>query len=416
MIKRFILLGLCAVALMACLGLNPAFGEAVRTGLDVLVAEDFASLAGKSVGVITNHTGVDSRGRHIIDLLHETPKVKLEAIFGPEHGYRGEAAAGVQMVDGRDEKTGVQVYSLYGKNKKPTAEMVADLDVLIFDIQDVGARFYTYIWTMAYGLEAAAEFDKEFYVLDRPNPITGLHVFGPVNDETARSFVGLYPIATHHGMTVGELATMFNQEKMSANGVQARLRVIKMKNWTRDMWYDQTGLEWIPTSPNIPSLDAATVYTGTCIFEATNVSEGRGTDTPFLNIGAPWIVPADWIAELDKAGLAGISFEPAAFTTRQIPGKTRRPRYEGEESHGVHLVVTDRDSFNPVVTGLHMVTTLKKLYMDELKFREGSFTRLFGRNDYFMAVDNGMAPSELVLDWQADLEKFKEMRAKHLLY
>ncbi|MDW7681663.1 MAG: DUF1343 domain-containing protein, partial [bacterium] len=277
----------------------------VSLGIDILLDEHLDLIQGKRVGIITNQTGVNSDGKHIIDLVFEAPEVELTALYGPEHGLRGDVEGGLTISHLVDPKTGVPIYSIYGKTKKPTPEMLQNVDVLIFDIQDVGARFYTYISTMSLCMEAAAENQISFIVLDRPNPITGTIVEGPVLAPEYQSFVGIHPIALRHGMTVGELALMFNEQSWLANGIQVELQIVKMKNWRRDSWYGELGLEWIKPSPNMPSATTALLYPGMGLLESCNVSEGRGTAAPFIQIGAPWLDHVRLKQLLDNAGVAG---------------------------------------------------------------------------------------------------------------
>ena len=280
---------ICPLSLFLFLGAVPASGQTIP-GLEVLLTEQRALIAGKRVGLITNHSGVNRQMNHAIDLISKTPGARLTALFAPEHGIRGLIQAGGKVVDTVDERSGVRVYSVYGAVRRPTPQMLAEVNVLIYDIQDVGARFYTFISTMGEGMEAAAEQGIPFIVLDRPNPLADTRVEGRMIDMRLKSFVGAYPIPIRFGMTPGELAG-FYRDRMEK---KVNLKVVKMKNWKRSMWYDQTGLAWTPPSPNIPTLAAAIVYPGTCLIEGTNVSEGRGTTTPFEMIGAPGSTDTSW--------------------------------------------------------------------------------------------------------------------------
>lgn len=349
----------------------------VTVGADRLLSNEFHLISGKRVGLVTNHTGVLSSGKHLADALHDDPRVTLQALFGPEHGIRGEAPAGGHVGDGRDSATGVTVFSLYGKTYKPTPEMLKNIDVLMFDIQDVGARFYTYISTMSYAMEAAAENKIPFIVLDRPNPITGVRVEGPIREDSLRSFVGLHPIPIVHGMTVGELATMFNEEGWLKDGVKADLHVVKMDGWRREMWYDETGLRWIPPSPNIRTLETAVVYPGTCLIEATNLSEGRGTERPFEYIGAPFVDGEAFAKELNQLHLPGVNFQPITFTPRPMSGATS-PKYSGILCAGVGIQVIDREIFEPVRTGHALLVTAKRIVGEPFALRVGALERLVG--------------------------------------
>lgn len=311
----------------------------VKLGLDVLLDSKLGILEGKKVGIITNPTGYNSELKSGVDLLYNNPKVNVTALFGPEHGIRGAHQAGEKVKEHRvDPATGLPIYSLYSIKEELTKEVLDKVDVFVFDIQDVGARFYTYIWTMTDTMEIAAEHGKEFVVLDRPNPITGTKVEGPVLDMKWSSFVGRYPLPIRHGMTVGEIAKYVNNEF----DIGVDLTVVKMKGWDRSMWFDQTGLDtWYRPSPNMPTLDTATVYTATCFIEALNVSEGRGTTEPFELIGAPWINGRKLAENLNSRELPGIKFRPASFTPTF-------DEYEGEVCSGIYLTVTNRDKFKSV--------------------------------------------------------------------
>ncbi len=388
----------------------------VKIGAEIFIEKHLDLVKGKGIGIVTNHTGILPDGRHIVDVLNEIPDVKIMALFGPEHGIRGEVPDGKSISHGVDTKTGIKVYSLYGEVKKPTPEMLKDIDILIFDIQDVGARFYTYISTMSYCMEACAEQGKKFIVLDRPNPIRGVYVDGPVLESKFRSFVGLHPIPVSHGMTVGELAKMFNEEGWLENGVKADLVVIKMENYSRKMWFDQTGLPWVKPSPNMMTLKTAVVYTATCFIEGTNVSEGRGTEHPFEWIGAPWIDAKKLADELNSYKLPGVKFEPIEFVPVDIEKVTIDPKYEGEKCYGVYLNVYDREKFEPVKTAVYILYTLKKLYPDDFKWRTAGQDRLWGTDKIRLMIDEGKKPEEIINSWKRELEKFLKTRQKYLMY
>ncbi len=287
--------------------------EKVRLGIDVLKEENFYSLRGKKVGLITNHTGVDGSGKSTIDILHETPEVDLVALFSPEHGIRGNEKGGKIIGHGRDEKTGLPVYSLYGKTLRPTDEMLEGLEVLVFDVQDIGTRFYTYITTLAYALEEAASRGITFVVLDRPNPITGFIVEGETLDPEISNFTAYLRVPVRHGLTIAEIAVLHNEVR----GLNADLEVMRMKGWKRHMWWDETGLEFLPTSPNIRNLTAATLYPGIGSFEATNVSVGRGTTKPFEHFGAPWIDGRELANRITLVNLPGVEVKKTKFTPRK---------------------------------------------------------------------------------------------------
>lgn len=371
----------------------------VKLGID-LIEENLDIFSGKRVGLITNPTGVNSDYKSTIDVLYENPNVDLTALFAPEHGIRGNSQAGGTIGHEKDAITGLTVYSLYGNTKKPTAEMLENVDVLCIDIQDVGARFYTYIYTMAYAMEACKEFNKTFVVFDRPNPISG-KVEGFILQEEHSSFIGLYPIITRHGMTIGELAKLFNEEFK----IGCDLKVIEMKGWTHDLYMDETTVPWINPSPNMPTLDTAIVYTGTGNFEGMNISEGRGTTKPFEFIGAPFINPHKWAEKLNSLGLEGVYFRPMYFTPTFED-------YAGLLCGGVQVHVTDRDKFSATKVGVAMVYTVKELYSYNAATQ--SYLKLVTGNDYLFKMDKSMEEVFAILD--EDAEKFSETRAKYLIY
>ncbi|WP_283153518.1 exo-beta-N-acetylmuramidase NamZ family protein [Guptibacillus hwajinpoensis] len=382
-----------------------------KLGVEVLLEDQKELIEGKSVGLITNPTGVDQELNSIVDLLHNDSDVDLKALYGPEHGVRGSAQAGEYVEYYTDEETGLPVYSLYGSTKKPTPEMLEGIDVLLFDIQDVGTRFYTYIYTMAYAMEAASENDIEFIVLDRPNPLGGEAVEGPVLDDEYASFVGKYEIPLRHGMTVGELASLFNEEFE----IGADLTVVEMDKWKRDMYYDDTPLEWVLPSPNMPTLDTALAYPGAALIEGTNVSEGRGTTKPFELIGAPFINATELASELNELKLPGVDFRAASFT----PSFSK---HAGELTHGVQIHVTDKEAFKPVKTGLSLVKTIHDLYPEDFEFRaENSagvsfFDLLVGNGWIREGIENGDSVKKMEKQWEDDLKDFKEVREDYLLY
>lgn len=408
---------LLVLALLLCVvGCSPRPDARVKTGADVLFENRIDLIKGKRVGLVTNHTAILSDGRHLADALHTHPDVELVVLFGPEHGIRGDAPDGAAIRDSVDQSTGVPVYSLYGAVRKPTPEMLRSVDVLLFDIQDIGARFYTYISTMSYAMEAAAEQSIPFVVLDRPNPIRGTWAEGFLRVDTLSSFVGLHPIPIAHGMTVGELALLFNGQKWLSGGVSALLTVVPMENWTRDLWYDETGLQWVRPSPNMATLSTAVVYPGTCLLEGTNLSEGRGTERPFEMLGAPFVDGARWAERLNGAGLPGVSFEPVTFTPRAIPNVTNNPKYRDLECRGIFITVTDRDRFEPVRTGVHILAAAKELFADSLKWRQSSIDRLAGTPELRLKLDAGVAPEAIVAGWRDGAGRFLEMRKPYLLY
>ncbi|MDO9287832.1 MAG: DUF1343 domain-containing protein [Thermodesulfovibrionales bacterium] len=375
----------------------------VRTGIDVLKSEKFASLSGLRVGLITNHSGLDAAGQRTVDLLYKTRGVKLKAIFSPEHGFSGTADEIAPVSFTREQKTGLRVYSLYGKVYRPSDSMLKGLDALVFDIQDSGARFYTYITTLAYAMEAAARKGIDFYVLDRPNPITASMVQGPVMDEDLKSFTGYFPLPVRHGMTVGELAKMFNAE----NKLGVKLHVIKMRGYERTDWYDKTGLRWVNPSPNLRSLTGAVLYPGVAMVEGANVSVGRGTNTPFELFGAPWINAEELANYLNNRKIQGVSFIPAGFTPTSS-------RFKNELCHGVQIVLADRQVLDPTAMGVEIISALYKLYPEE--FQVDRTLPMIGSRKVLQAIKEGQEPDSIVMNWQDALSEFNKIRSKYLLY
>ncbi len=370
-------------------------------GIDVLKRDGFAILKGKPVGLITNHTGRDREGNSTIDLLFKAPDVKLVALFSPEHGIRG--VSDEKVSDSVDEKTKLMIYSLYGETRQPTAEMLKEIDVLVFDIQDVGARFYTYISTMGLAMEAAAKNKKSFVVLDRVNPINGAETEGSLADTDKLSFVAYHPIPIRHGMTIGELAQLFNKER----GINVDLQVVRVEDWKRDRWFDETGLTWLNPSPNMRSLTQATLYPGVCLLEPTNVSVGRGTDTPFEVIGAPWIDGRKLAEALNSANLPGVRFVPVRFTPKSSVHKDA-------ECGGLNIIVTDRKVFESVITGLEIAVQLKKLFPKD--FSVERFNRLLVNQKIFDAFRQSSDARALKQIWETELDGFRAIRRKYLLY
>jgi uncharacterized protein YbbC (DUF1343 family) len=358
-------------------------------------------LAGRRVGLITNHTGFDSTGRRTIDLLNNAPGVRLKAIFSPEHGLTGTADSKVSS--SRDSKTGLPVYSLYGAVKRPSDEMLAGLDALVFDIQDAGVRFYTYISTMGYAMEAAAKNGIPFYVLDRPNPITASNVQGPVSDADLKSFTSYFPLPVRHGMTVGELALMFNAEYR----IGAKLHVIRMAGYDRSKWYDETGLAWINPSPNLRSLTEASLYPGVAMAEGANVSVGRGTPTPFELIGAPWIDAVKLAEYLNNRAIAGVTFNRVDFTPESS-------NYRNRLCHGVRIAVTDRRVLDSAFMGIEIVSALYRLYPNDFKL--DATLGMVGAKWIIDDVRDGIDPRNIVLKLKKPLADFLAIRAKYLLY
>ena len=374
----------------------------VQTGLDVLRAEGFAPLRGKRVGLVTNHTGRARDGATAIDLLFAAPEVKLVALFSPEHGIRGVLDAGVPSEV--DEKTKLRIHSLYGEVRRPVGAMLDGLDAIVIDLQDIGARFYTYITTTAYVMEEAAKRKVAVFVLDRPNPINGWQIEGPPLDKASVGFTGYFPaMPIRHGMTLGELARLFNGE----NKIGADLTVVPMRNWRRDDWFDGTALPWINPSPNMRNLNEATLYPGIGAIEGTNLSVGRGTDTPFEHVGAPWIDGVQLADALNARGLPGIRFYPVRFTPLSS-------KYAKQECQGVFMIVTDRAALRPVRVGLEIASALMRLYPTQ--YQIDAAARLFGSRDALARVRTGDDPARIASSWGVAESRWRSLRAKYLLY
>ncbi len=372
-----------------------------KTGIDVLEAEKFALLRGKRIGLITNQTGLDSYGHRTIDLLARAEGVNLIAIFSPEHGIAGVADASVS--NQADAPTGLPIYSLYGATRRPTSEMLRGIDTLVFDIQDAGVRFYTYITTMAYSMEAAAQQHIAFVVLDRPNPLGGEIIEGPVLDRDRVSFVGYFPMPVRYAMTMGELAQMFNSE----NKISADLHVVAMQDWHRRDFYDVTGLAWIAPSPALRTLRENFLYPGVEILQAAGISVGRGTPTPFELVGAPWIDSTALLTELNRRQLNGVRFAAAEFTPAS-------GLYSGVLCKGISIDVQDRTTFRPIAAGLQIASILHSLYPSQ--FHVEKMIELLGSQSTVDRLARGEDPKEIEVGLAADLDKFRPMREKYLLY
>ncbi len=391
-----------ALALLACLDAGAqASGARVRVGIDVLEEQGFASLRGKRVGLITNQTGRTSDGRRTADVLAKVEGVKLVALFSPEHGLEGKVSEG-GVGDVVDSATGLRVQSLYGKTRRPTDEMLKGIDVLVFDIQDAGVRYYTYETTMAYAMEEAAKRGIEFVVLDRPNPLGGVSVNGPMLDADRLSFEGYFPLPLRHGMTMGELAQLFNAEKK----INTKLTVVPMKGWSRKMWFDDTGLEWVNPSPNLRSLAGNTLYPAVELLRAGGVSVGRGTPTPFELFGAPWMDGDMLAAYLEARHIPGVRFHATKFTPTE-------DLLANEICRGVRLEVTDREKLDVGRLGVELLSALWKLHREQFQLEK--CIRLLGSKKTLERLKAGDDPEEIVEEWE-ELEAFRTMRAKYLLY
>ena len=371
----------------------------VQTGLDVLINEKLEIIKGKKVGLVTNHTGVDRSGKPNYEILMQLSDVDLKAIFAPEHGFFGKVSRGQKVDDLKQDGLPV-IYSLYGKTDKPTPDMFEGLDVIIYDIQDIGARFYTYISTLGLVMEAAAEADIPVIVLDRPNPLNGITIEGPVLDINYKSFVGMYPIPIRYLLTIGELAKMIIGEKWIEH--VPKLTVIEMAGWERTMYYDDTGLSWISPSPNIPDLETAILYPGMCLFEGTNVSEGRGTNYPFQYIGAPWIDSSKIIKAIEGKYIPGVVFEPISFIPISIPGKSLKPKFENEKCYGIKIILIENKIYKSVDTAVQLLKIIQELYPEKFQWNDFIY-KLWG---------NGM-----ILEYDEDITKtFANRFSNYFIY
>jgi len=387
--------------------------QPVKPGIDVLIEKQLDLIKGKRVGLITNQTGFTATLKSTIDALNELPDVELVASFGPEHGVRGDIEAGEYIPNFVDKKTGITVYSLYGKSRRPTPDMLKNIQVLVYDIQDIGARGYTYIYTMAYAMEAARDAGIQFIVLDRPNPLGGNRVEGNVLDPKFSSFIGLYPIPYLYGMTVGELAKLFNNEF----GINCDLVVVPMEGWQRDMTYEDTGLFWVPTSPNIPHAETVFPYAAICfIGELGTIAEGVGTALPFELLGAPWMDGEKLANELNAKNLPGVFFRPTFFIPFFHPGKYD---YVRKQCGGVQIHITDTKTFMPLATQVHILTAIRKIHCEQNIFntpRSASFDKAAGTDELRNAVLRGDSAEQIIASWQEQLGKFTKIREKYLIY
>jgi uncharacterized protein YbbC (DUF1343 family) len=379
----------------------------IRPGIEVLLDDSLHLVQGLRIGLVTNHTGIDRAGRTDIDLLAKHEGIDLVALYSPEHGIRGEERAGAAIESGVDEQTGLPIHSLYGETRKPTAAMLEGVDMLLFDMQDIGARYYTYVSTMALTMEAAGEHGIPFVVLDRPNPIRGDVVQGTVLDPAYSTFVGMYPVPMRHGMTPGELARMY----VGAFGIQADLTVVPVDGWTRDVIFDDTGLPWVPPSPNIPTVASALAYPGTCLFEGTPLSVGRGTDRAFQWIGAPWLDGNALAAALNLYEIEGVHFEGVRFT----PTNAGDGKFEGEEVGGVMLVPESTD-YDASAAAVAMLVETYRVSGDRWSWFVAHFDRLAGTDALRLGIESGAGFETLTAGWAPDLASFERLRAPYLIY
>ena len=413
-------IGLSVVAIAGC-ATGHEYGDTgttVISGAERLFSDHYHLVVSRRVGLVTNHSAIVGM-QHLADRLHADPSIELVALFGPEHGIRGTADAGEPVDHGVDERTGVPVYSLYGDIDRPAAEMLERVDVLIFDIQDVGARFYTYPATMGRAMQSAAEAGIQYLVLDRPNPIAGLPVEGHIREDRFRSGIGLYPTPITHGMTIGELALMIKGERWHEGVEDLDLRVVEMEGWTRGMLWPDTGMEWMAPSPNIPDVETAIVYPGTCFFEGTTASEGRGTFRPFLQVGSPCVDSNAVVDELNRRNLPGLAFRPVIFVPESIEEMSKQPKLLGEEVHGIHIEVTAPAKVRPVEAGIHILQAVYESLPAEARkmfFIERALNIRAGNEKVLDKLRQGDRVDRIVADWERDVERFKLEREPYLIY
>ena len=387
----------------------------IRLGIEVLLEDKLATLAGQRIGLVCNPASVFPDFRHAADIFFEHPEINLTALFGPQHGIRGDVQYNmIETPHVRDSRTGLMVYSLYSETRVPTEQMCDEIDTFVVDLQDVGCRIYTYTYTMAYCMMSAAKYGKRVVVCDRPNPINGVTVEGNVTEKEFTSFVGQFELPTRPGMTIGEMAQMFNEHF----GIGCDLEVIKMDGWRREMWHEETGLPWVLPSPNIPTIDTCVVFPATVHLEGTELSEGRGTTMPFELNGAPYIDPYAWAAALREYDFSGVAFREAYF-------RPTFSEFTGETCGGVHIHVTDRNAFTPVVLGIAMVKTARDMYPDHFLWRQNDYEYEFGRNPFDivcgtdkirLALESGASVRDIEAAWQPGLNEFIETRKAYLLY
>lgn len=390
----------------------------VTIGADRLFSEFSHLIYGKKIALVSNHTSLLSNGTHLADTLFNNPNTDLIVLFGMDNNIRtNDYSLPKDNEETIDFQTGLTKYSLYGSQHKPTKAMLTDVEVVVFDIQEVGARFYEHINILGFVMEAAAENNIEIIVLDRPNPITGTRVNGFVTDnEFLYGFGAFGKVPVIHGMTMGELSKLYNGELMLRGGTQAQIHVIEMLGWKRSMWFDQTGIEWVKPSPNLPTLESLISYTGTCLFEGINVSAGRGTEKPFQYIGAPWVDNAQVISLLNDLNLNGVQFEAVSFTPRKMSFQGRNPYLTGELCNGIYVRIMDRELFEPYNIGIAMIWAIHKIHPDKITWDDKIMNRLVSTGRLKKMIYEGMPPSEIFKSWENELQVFKNTRKKYLLY
>jgi len=382
-----------------------------KIGLENLLENHLDLIRGKKIGIIANQTSLDAEGRHIVNLLSE--HAQITTLFGPEHGFYGKIEDGAAIDDSAHTK--IKLYSLYGKYLTPTQDMLKDMDVLIYDIQDVGVKFYTFVSNLFLAMTAVKQQDIPVIVLDRPNPITAARVEGAITVPVYSSFVGVMPLPMRYGMTVGELADLFNGEAYGGFAINADLTVIEMTGYKRDMWYDETGVPWTATSPNMTTLDTAIIYPGMCLMEGTNLSEGRGTETPFLTIGAPYLDAQEWVNLIPEDALSGVEVNIVTFQPKAISGVVSNPKYKDEKCYGLHFKITDRERLDPIKLAVAALCAAQKLYPKNFKMTK-YLDKLWGNENLRAMVSEGKDYTTILKTCDPGIERFKKVRQKYLRY
>ena len=386
---------------------NSAYGKSYLNGIDIFFDSDLSKYESLRIGVVANHTSLDKDGESLVDLANQY--LNLRAIFTPEHGLFGKDEAGTKIND--NAFNDIPVYSLYGKNKKPTVDQLKDIDIILFDMQDIGSRYYTYISTMTYVMQAAVENEVKLIILDRPNPI-GRSVQGPILKNGFQSFVGMHPIPIRHGLTIGELALMIKGMNWISSDRDLDLKVIKVLGWNGELVDIDT-----PPSPNIPDLETAIIYSGLCLIEGTNISEGRGTETPFKILGAPWINSSDVIARIKLSGVRGADISEVTFTPKSIPGKAAYPKYKSQECSGIQIKITDFEQFYPLNLGILILKSIHDSDPYNFKILETNFIdKLYGSDKLRKNIINGASIDELVLTWKDESDKFRKISETYRIY
>ncbi len=382
-----------------------------KTGLENLLENHLDLIRGKKVGIFANQTSLDAKGRHIVNLLSD--HAHITTLFGPEHGFYGNVEDGAAIDDSIHTK--IKLYSLYGEYLTPTEDMLRDVEVLIYDIQDVGVKFYTFVSNLFLAMTAAKQQDIPVIVLDRPNPITAARVEGAITLPVYSSFVGVMPLPMRYGMTVGELADLFNGESYGGFSINADLTVLEMTGYRRDMWYDETGFPWTATSPNMNTLETAIIYPGMCLMEGTNLSEGRGTETPFLTIGAPYLNAQEWIDAIPEDALTGVEVSTISFQPQTISGVVSNPKYKDEECYGLHFKITDRDRLNPIRLAVAALCTAQRLYPKRFRMTK-YLDKLWGNENLRAMISEGKDYISILKTCEPGIARFRKVRQKYLRY